>query len=119
MCVGGGGVKPQNPIGTSALVITLLPVHPPPIRDHPKDTGPTWDLYMLQATSHTATDIGETEGPHTLTATSWCSLPNPLWFMFQSVHWPNGQDAGAPPEGAQKGTDVREHSPVSSGRTCS
>ena len=68
-----------------------LPMH---TFDHPKDTGSTWDSYMLQATSQTATDIGETEGPHTPTATSRCGLPNPLWFMFQSVHWPNGQDVG-------------------------
>ena len=47
------------------------------------------------------TDVGEAEGPHTPTATSWCGLPVLMWFMFQSVHWPNRQDYGTPLEGAQ------------------
>jgi len=62
------------------------------MRDHPNDIVPTRDSHILPAPSNTSTDIGEAEGPHTPTANSWCGLPNPMWFVFESVHWPKGQD---------------------------
>ena len=32
---------------------------------------------------------------------------NVVWFMSQTVHWPNGQDYGTPLKGAQEGINIR------------
>ena len=48
-----------------------------------------------------------------------CGVPNPLWHMLGSVHWPNREDAGTPFKRAQESASVREYSPVSGGRACS
>ena len=80
---------------------------------------PLGGSHFLPASLHTLTDVGEVEGPHAPTATSWHGLPHPVWFVSQSVHWPNGQDYGTPLEGAQEGIDIREHGPVSDSRACS
>ena len=42
-----------------------------------------------------------------------------VWFMSQSVHWPNGKDYGTPVEGAQEDINIRDHSPVSGSKACS
>ena len=56
----------------------------------------------------TPTDIVQAKGPHTPTATSWCGLPDLMWFVFQSAHWLNRQDYGTLLEGAQEGSDIRD-----------
>ena len=95
-------------------------VHPSPIKDHPKDIGPTQDSHMLPATSHTSTIIGETEEPHAPTTTSRCVYQIPCGSCSKVyINWTNGQDSGTLLEGAQKGIDIREPSPVSGSRACS
>ena len=83
-----------------ALTHSDTPLHPPLVG------GPTQDLHLFQATPYPEANIGQVEGPNTFTTTSWCHLLNPLRHLLQGVHWPDGQDAGTSPEGAQESTDI-------------